>query len=133
MKSLGLYLLLELPEILIVTVLILILRRFIHLSSWMIGLAIWVLFLKALIVYPRVKKTFTQRPYTGVESLVGATGKVVETLNPKGVVKISGELWTAESNHGKIERREYVKVVAIEGSKLIVRRVDDSKEHKCSC
>ena len=121
MKSLGRYLLLELPEILIVTVLILILRRFIHLSLWMIGLAVLVLFLKALIVYPRVRKVFSQKPYTGVESVVGATGKVVETLNPEGIVKIRGELWTAESKQGKIRKGEDIEVVAVSGSKLIVK------------
>ena len=121
LKSLGRYLLLELPEILIVTVLILILRRFIHLSLWMIGLAVLVLFLKALIVYPRVRKVFSQKPYTGVESVVGATGKVVETLNPEGIVKIRGELWTAESKQGKIRKGEDIEVVAVSGSKLIVK------------
>ena len=79
LKSIGLYPLFELPQIRIVTVLILIMRRFVNLS----------LFLKkALIVFPRVKRKFSQRPHTGVENILGTTRNVVDTLNSIGTVLI---------------------------------------------
>lgn len=51
----------------------------------------------------------------------GAEGIVVETLDPEGMIKIQGELWTARANE-RIESGEEVVVIAKEGKRLIVVR-----------
>ncbi len=60
----------------------------------------------------------------GKESLGGKVGVVKETLVPEGSVQMEGELWTAESEDGsEIPSGEHVKVVRVQGLKLIVRRL----------
>ncbi len=59
----------------------------------------------------------------GKESMGGKVGVVKEALVPEGSVQMEGELWTAESDDGsEIGSGERVKVVRIQGLKLIVRR-----------
>jgi membrane-bound serine protease (ClpP class) len=52
--------------------------------------------------------------------MVGAKGKVVSPLAPKGVVKIKGELWEATSSGTNVDVGEEVVVVGQEGLKLVV-------------
>ncbi len=56
----------------------------------------------------------------GQPTLVGSVAKVVRDLNPKGVIRLDGEDWTARSNGTDIAAGAAVRVVAIEGLVLIV-------------
>lgn len=63
---------------------------------------------------------------TGRESLAGRTGMAVTELNPRGLVQLGGEQWSAELVEGA-EPAPYgarVRVERVEGLRLIVRRVD---------
>ena len=67
---------------------------------------------------------------TGKEVIIGLVGEVVEPLVPEGMIKIRGELWRAVSKTGEsIEIGEKVRVVGMEGLKLIVVR-EKEKEKK---
>ena len=61
---------------------------------------------------------------TNVDSIPGKTGVVVETidnLKAEGQVMVDGMVWTAKSENGDtIEEGKVVKVLAVEGVKLIV-------------
>ena len=61
---------------------------------------------------------------TNVDSIPGKTGVVVETidnLKAEGQVMLDGMVWTAKSESGDtIEEGKVVKVLAVEGVKLIV-------------
>ena len=60
--------------------------------------------------------------------VVGQTGVVRMTLEPKGTVQVANELWTAESDSGeKIESGESVVVAEVEGVTLRVFKVDNLK------
>lgn len=39
----------------------------------------------------------------GLPNMIGTRGKVITELNPEGMVKINGELWTARSTAGQIK------------------------------
>jgi membrane-bound serine protease (ClpP class) len=54
-------------------------------------------------------------------NLVGRKAVVRSRLDPTGLVFIEGELWTATSEEGEIEKGETVETVRVEGIKLIVR------------
>jgi membrane-bound ClpP family serine protease len=69
----------------------------------------------------RILKRQTQR---GLSSMVGTAGVAVKTLDPKGLVKIRGELWGAISDEGKIDAGAEVVVVGQDGLKLFVRKSD---------
>jgi membrane protein implicated in regulation of membrane protease activity len=62
---------------------------------------------------------------TGVENLVGATGKVSEPLAPVGQIRVLGELWDARAT-SELPRGTPVRVIAVNDLMLEVERVDDS-------
>jgi len=58
---------------------------------------------------------------TGREGLVGAVGLAKSPLAPDGVVLIQGELWEASAEGERVEAGERVRVVKVEGLRLIVK------------
>ncbi len=66
----------------------------------------------------------TRKPTTGMEGIIGSRGESLELLNPVGEVRVSGELWTAESISGKIRKGEQIEVVAVDNMKLKVKKID---------
>ncbi len=73
-----------------------------------------------------VRKVMAARravPVTGVEGLVGARGEARGTLEPAGMVYVDGALWQARSANGAaIQPGERIRVVGIEGLRLIVQQ-----------
>jgi membrane-bound serine protease (ClpP class) len=63
---------------------------------------------------------------TGQESLVGRTGVVRTNLDPVGTVQLGSELWTASLEQGKapLLTGERIRVVRVEGVRLVVRKVE---------
>ena len=60
---------------------------------------------------------------TNVEALIGAPAMTLSVVNENtGLVKLSGETWSARSNMGEIEVGLPVEVVAIEGATAVVKR-----------
>lgn len=72
------------------------------------------------------RKFNSRRVKTNIDSLIGAEGKVVETIdnfNQKGCVFLDGKEWTARTVDGTvIEAGSRVSVVDISGVKLIVAK-----------
>ena len=63
---------------------------------------------------------------TNADRCIGEIGIVTRKISEDawGEVKVNGALWSAVSvEHDTIEEHEEVKVVAIEGAKLLVRKV----------
>ena len=58
----------------------------------------------------------------GKEELVGRTAEVLIALEPKGVVFIEGERWTAISEKGRVEPDEEVTITKVDGLKLYVTK-----------
>ena len=58
----------------------------------------------------------------GSEELVGKTAEVKAALDPKGVVFIQGEQWTAVSETGKVKPGEEVIITKVDGLKLYVTK-----------
>jgi len=58
----------------------------------------------------------------GREELVGKTAEVKIALEPKGVVFIEGERWTAVSEKGRVEPGEEVIITRVDGLKLYVTK-----------
>lgn len=66
-----------------------------------------------------------RRPVSsGAEGLAGATGIARTNIDPTGQVQAAGELWSAavENGEGRIKKGEAIKVVKVEGLKVIVRK-----------
>ena len=76
-----------------------------------------------------VVRAHRKKPEAGKEELIGEVGKVVEDLDPEGVIKLHGELWRAESLDGeRIPAGTRVKVVRVDGLTLIVKRIKEKME-----
>ena len=64
----------------------------------------------------------------GQEVLAGKTGTVSTELNPRGIIQLSGEQWTAEAENETLPVAigERVKVIRVDGLHLWVRRASRS-------
>lgn len=63
---------------------------------------------------------------TGIDALSGQTGETLSSLDPRGQVLLNGDVWTAESTHGKIDKGEFVKVIKVKGLTLFVEPMRDA-------
>lgn len=60
---------------------------------------------------------------TNVEALIGAPAVTLSAVTElEGLVKLSGEPWSARTNKGEIEIGARVEVIAIEGVTAVVKR-----------
>jgi len=59
---------------------------------------------------------------TGREDLIGKTAEVKVALEPKGVVFVEGERWTAISETGRVEPGEEVIITKVDSLKLRVTK-----------
>lgn len=66
-------------------------------------------------------RTHRQKVTTGKEGIIDELGIAVTAIDPDGQVKIHGEYWKAVSDE-KIKKNEKVKVLQVEGLKLIVKK-----------
>lgn len=73
-------------------------------------------------VVPLIIKAQKRKSASGVESLINSVGEAKSDLMPKGIVHLNGEDWNAESIEGSIKNGEKVKVVAVDGLVLKVKR-----------
>jgi membrane-bound serine protease (ClpP class) len=60
------------------------------------------------------------KPVTGLEGFIGETGVVLEPLDPMGNVRVHGEIWQAQSNTGRIEAGEKIRVLSMQNFRLTV-------------
>ena len=68
---------------------------------------------------------------TNADRLIGKIGIVladIEDVQKVGQVKVEGEIWTAKSQHAPISKDSKVKVLSIEGVKLIVEPTENIEE-----
>ena len=77
------------------------------------------------VIHRAVIPAIRRRKISGAEGMIGATGKVTQSLKPKGIVKIEDEYWNAVSIAGDIESGGEVEVVGIKGLNLEVRKKVD--------
>jgi membrane-bound serine protease (ClpP class) len=65
-----------------------------------------------------------RKPVTGQEGMIGERGEAVSALQPEGQVRVHGEIWTAVSLEGTLPPGTRIKVEAVHGLSLAVRKAD---------
>lgn len=112
--------------------LIALLVSFIPGVAWWIELIVFVVVSVATLfaLRPVVKRFYKRNNIrTNVDSFVGKRGYVIEdiTLLKPGAIKIGDVSWTAIpiDKNAKILENEVIEVVAINGNKLVVKKVED--------
>ena len=91
-----------------------------HVDWWLIAVvAICIIAFVALVINRGIR-AHRRQASAGREDLVGKTAEVKIALEPKGVVSIQGERWTAISETGLVEPEEEVIITKVDGLKLYV-------------
>jgi len=67
-------------------------------------------------------RTLSRRAVVGLPDMINGRGKVVSPLSPEGQVIIKGEIWSARSMEGDINRSEEIIVIGQDELKLLVHR-----------
>src|SRR5689334_2186802 len=84
------------------------------------GFIAWVL--KDLLLYPLLRRAYEADLKPGSQALVGARGVAQERLDPRGYVRVRGELWNAVAN--PIDRVIFagteVEIVRADGMEVVV-------------
>jgi membrane-bound serine protease (ClpP class) len=62
------------------------------------------------------------KPAIGMETFIGRMGEVVSELDPKGIIKVNGEIWNAVSLSEKIDTGEKIIVKEIKNLTLFVEK-----------
>ena len=75
-----------------------------------------------IFTYRRGTLAMKRKPVGGLTTMTGFIGVVVRPLQPAGMIKVNGELWSALSETGNIEVGARVLVVGQKGLQLSVQR-----------
>ncbi len=96
---------------------------FLQISLQAIGAVALFMAAFSIFVVSSVARTRKRKVVTGREGLLGAHGVVRTPLEPRGMVFIQSELWSAVSDDGDIPADSTVEVTSIDGLLLHVRLV----------
>jgi membrane-bound ClpP family serine protease len=83
-------------------------------------IVIVVVFLVFVVIW--VVRAHQRKIGAGREELIGKTAVVEIALNPKGVVFVEDERWTAVIDKGRVEPEEEVIITRVDGLKLMVTK-----------
>lgn len=98
-------------------------------TNWLVPWVVFIISSVAVVYFirPMIQRVVRFMPAkTGIDALVGKRVAVIEQINPEtgsGMVKVNGELWRARAEEN-IPKGVFVEVVKIEGTYLIVKRVE---------
>ena len=79
-----------------------------------------------VICYPIIKRTIKKTvPTTSTmeEEYIGDEFIIKRDVESKATIKYNGIYWTVKSVQGKIEKGSTVKIVGIEGNKLLIKKI----------
>ncbi|MFH1169720.1 MAG: NfeD family protein [Chloroflexota bacterium] len=93
---------------------------------WFIAIVIIVIAFTVFVVNRGIR-AHQQQVSAGREEMVGKIATAETALNPKGIVLIEGERWTAVSDSGRVKPEEEVIVTKVEGLKLRVTKKEGGK------
>lgn len=94
----------------------------IYIDAWALALIIVVVVIFLVFVVIWGIRAHRKKIAAGREELVGKTAVVVVTLEPKGVVLVEGERWTAIADKDRVEPEEEVIITKVDGLKLLVTK-----------
>jgi membrane-bound serine protease (ClpP class) len=91
-------------------------------SGWLLALIIIIVIIVIALVAFLTVRTYRYKVAAGREDLVGRTAVVETALDPRGVVLVEGERWTATVDKGRAEPEEEVIITKVDGLRLSVTR-----------
>ncbi len=91
-------------------------------DPWLLAVVIIIVVICLYFVVLWVVRAHQRKIFAGREELVGKIAVVKASLNPKGIVLVEGEHWTAVIDKGQAEPEEEVIITSVEGLKLTVTK-----------
>ena len=97
-------------------------ESWLQIDPWLIAIAIIcaIAFLAVAVIWGI--RAHRRQISAGWEELIGKTAEVRVVLDPKGIVFVEGEQWTAISETGRVEPGEEVIISKVDGLKLYVTK-----------
>jgi len=121
------YALYQIPGAVFFLILIVLLRHWIEIPSWIwwVVIALWVV--KDIALFPFVWRSYDAQPLRPGHSMLGATGIAKDKLAPTGYIQVGGELWRAQVLEGNspVERGKTVCIREIRGLTLLVEPCEE--------
>jgi membrane protein implicated in regulation of membrane protease activity len=93
-----------------------------YINPWFLALIIIALAVFLYFVVLWVVRAHQRKVAAGGEELIGRKAVVKTALNPRGMVFIEDELWTAIIDNGTAEPEEEVIIKKVDGLKLLVTK-----------
>jgi membrane protein implicated in regulation of membrane protease activity len=123
------YTLLQLPVIVLLTIVLFAMRQWLNIPLWLIWCIIGFWTIKDIIMFPVVWRSYDQSRPEDPTSIIGMRGIAKDRLAPTGYVQVRGELWRGEIMQGAppIEQSTYVRVVEIQGLTIFVQPEDGER------
>jgi membrane-bound ClpP family serine protease len=118
------YFILQLPSLLFLITILLVLRQWEVIPSWVFWTIIAAWIVKDALLFPFVWRAYDPDASHAANPLIGAEGVAMERLHPSGYIRVRGELWRAELEEGEpaVEKGKTVLVREIHGLTLRVMR-----------
>ncbi len=91
----------------------------INIPWWGLAILMVALLLYSCFTYRMGRQVLLMKPMVSPESIIDSEGTVATPLDPKGYVRVKGELWKASAGL-KLEVGDEIVVTGIDGIKLIV-------------
>ena len=138
-RTLIRYMLLQLPGFALLILILGLLRSFIDLPGYVAWGIIGFWIVKDILLYPVVGRFYNPNYSKYNFSMIGLTGIAQEPLNPKGYIRVKGELWKAKvlDKEVKVNAGESIIIRGIDGLTLLVepkrpmlKLVVDKRDHK---
>ena len=116
------YLLFQIPGWLIAAVVLYALRYQIGLPVKLAAGLFFLWVVKDLVLYPLLRRSYERTTKTGTEQLVDLRGVAQNRIDPRGHIRVRGEIWSAEVEPGgaAIAAGTNVRILAAERMTLIV-------------
>jgi membrane protein implicated in regulation of membrane protease activity len=119
------YALFQIPDILLLILILIALRHWLHLPAWILWGLVLVWLAKDILLFPFFWRAYDSTAMSGPHSMIGRRGVAEEQLAPTGYIRVSDELWKVEVIGGRvIEKGEAVRIRGIRGLILLVEPED---------
>lgn len=73
----------------------------------------------SIFTYIKGRGAMRKSPLVAPEVVIGSKGRVATAIDPRGYVRVKGELWKAQSGY-RLQPDDEVVVVAVKGIQLVV-------------
>ena len=93
-----------------------------QIDTWLVVLIIICVVVFIIVVIIWGIRAHRHRVAAGREDLVGRTAEVKIALEPRGIVFVEGERWTAVSESGRVEPGEEVTISRVDNLRLYVTK-----------